>query len=81
MQMTFETRDNTGAIYKNDRKTNEKQPNLTGKCTISGKAHWISGWTKDGPDGNKYISLSFKPVEGGRTPPPSVDIVDDEICF
>ena len=74
-------RENSGALYKNDRKEKDTHPNLTGKCTISGKQFWMNAWTKTAPSGDKFISISFKPVEGGRTPPPSVDIIDDGIDF
>jgi len=73
-----EYRDNLGAIYQNKNKVNgDNLPNLTGKGRFEGKQFWVYGFTKIGPDGEKFISLQFRTVEGGRTPPPSVDLTDD----
>ena len=77
--MAFD-RENSGALYKNTRKEKETHPTMTGKCAISGKQYWMNAWVKEGPEG-KFISIAFKPVEGGRTPPPSVDLINDEIGF
>lgn len=33
----METKNNTGAIFKNDKKTNEKQPDYRGKVNVNGK--------------------------------------------
>jgi hypothetical protein len=53
---------NRGALFKNDRATTDKHPNLTGKINVEGREYYISGWTKIGKKG-KYISVSVKPVD------------------
>ena len=57
--MAFEQRDNSGILFKNDKKTEDKHPNATGTAMIDGVMYYVSAWTKDGKNG-KFQSLSFK---------------------
>ena len=57
----MEKRDNSGALFTNDKRQNEKHPHYQGKATINGVDYYVSAWVKDGQKG-KYQSLSFKPV-------------------
>jgi hypothetical protein len=51
----------TGIISKNDRKTDEKHPDIKGQCEINGVQYWVDGWEKTrNSDGGKFYSLSFK---------------------
>jgi hypothetical protein len=58
-------KDNAGALFKNDRKENEKQPDYKGSLMINGVDYWLSAWInvsqKDGK--TKYMSLSATPKE------------------
>ena len=55
----METKNNTGAIFKNDKKTNEKQPDYRGKVNVNGKEMEIALWLKESSKGTKYFSCSF----------------------
>lgn len=57
-----QTYDNSGIIFRNDRKEKPNHPDAKGSCTIGGVEYWISGWIKEGQKG-KFTSLSFKPKE------------------
>ena len=59
-------RDNSGAIWRNRKKKTENHPDMTGEATIGGKSYWVSGWTRESAQGNKYLSLAFK----GKAPKP-----------
>ena len=37
---------NRGAIWRNDKKTTEKHPDVTGSINVEGVDYWLSGWTK-----------------------------------
>jgi hypothetical protein len=67
-------RDNSGALFKNDRREKDTHPTHTGQCTIDGKQFWISAWVKEGSKG-RFFSLAFKPKmasehRGGTANPP-----------
>jgi hypothetical protein len=64
MTMAFEQKDNTGAIFVNDRKEKDTHPDRSGSATIDGVEYWVSGWLKKTKDGQPYLSLAFKPKNG-----------------
>ena len=84
--MAYEIRENSGSMFKNDKKTADNHPNMTGKALIGGVEYWLSAWTKEGAKG-KWQSLSFKPVDEAKTKAaPAVvgsgfDDMDDDIPF
>lgn len=51
---------NRGSLFKNDKKTEEKHPDLNGSINIDGVDYWISGWSKVSKGGQKFISLSVR---------------------
>jgi hypothetical protein len=63
--MKQEPKPNTGALFKNDRKTKETHPQATGNATVvCPHCNWASdyfmdGYTNDGPNG-KWQRLKFK---------------------
>jgi len=83
--MSYEQRDNSGTLFKNEKREKDSHPNATGKAMIGGVMYYVSAWTKKGSKG-PFQSLSFKPVEerirgglregGGNAPG-----LDDEIPF
>jgi len=77
----MEKRDNSGALFKNDRKTTDNHPDYNGSALIGGVDMWISAWIKKG-NGKTYMSLSFKPKDGAATvkmdkPAKPVDDLDE----
>jgi uncharacterized protein (DUF736 family) len=85
----METKLNSGAIFKNSKKTNEKQPDYKGTVNVNGKDMEISLWLKESKKGTKYFSASFQepykkdsetktyPNETKYTP----NIIDDQLPF
>ena len=57
--MAYEQNNNTGSIFKNDRKQNERHPDYTGSAFINGKSMRISAWVKTAKSGAKYMSLAL----------------------
>jgi len=54
----METKVNTGAIFKNDKKQGN-QPDYRGKVNVNGKEMEIALWLKESSKGTKYFSFSF----------------------
>jgi hypothetical protein len=40
--MAYEQKDNSGSIFKNDRKESANHPDAKGSCMIDGVEYWIS---------------------------------------
>lgn len=56
---------NTGLMYRNERRQNDRQPEFTGTVNVDGVEYWLSGWVKEGKPGGKlegkrFFSLSLK---------------------
>jgi len=57
-QKTFDNT-NRGRLFKNDRKTEERQPDFTGDINIAGVDHFLSAWKKTSKTGKSYLSISI----------------------
>ena len=56
----METKLNSGAIFKNDKKAKDTHPDYRGKVNVEGKELEISLWLKESKTGVKYFSASFQ---------------------
>ena len=54
--------DMAGSLFKNDRKSKDTHPDLTGNAMINGVEYYLSAWRKAGTKGDFY-SLSVRPKE------------------
>ena len=54
---------NRGSLFKNDKKEEEKHPDMNGTINIEGVEYWISGWKKVSKAGAGFISLSVRPKQ------------------
>lgn len=61
--------DNSGALFTNDKKTKETQPDMTGNITINGRKFDLSAWKKISNKGNGFLSISIKPSEEKQQQP------------
>jgi uncharacterized protein (DUF736 family) len=88
--MTYDN-NNTGALFKNDKKQTDRHPDYKGSCEINNVQMWVSAWLKKDKNNNTYMSLSFQPKEqqaqtqhneaNAYQPQPAQDDFDDEIPF
>ncbi len=60
--MAYEPKDNSGTLFKNDKREKDTHPPATGTAIIDGVEYWVSAWTKEGAKG-KFQSLAFKPKQ------------------
>jgi hypothetical protein len=66
--MSYQAKDMSGTLFKNDRREKDSHPHATGTALIDGVEYWVSAWTKDGAKG-KFQSLSFKRKEPRQDAP------------
>jgi hypothetical protein len=77
--MAYEQKDNSGSLFKNDRKESDKHPDYKGSIRINGVDYWLSAWIKRSNDKPPFMSLSVQPKEEKRSepaaqqPPPATD--------
>lgn len=56
--MAYEQKDNSGTLFKNDKREKETHPHAKGTAV----EYWVSAWTKEGAKG-RFQSLSFQKKE------------------
>jgi hypothetical protein len=82
----FEQRDNSGALFKNDKKEKPNHPDYQGTCMVNGVPMRMSAWLKDGQNG-KFMSFAFSEPysrDGGNESTaahPSVEDMESDIPF
>ena len=47
-----------GVLFREQNKKSEKSPDFTGHLTIEGVRYRLAGWTREGRDGKKFLSIA-----------------------
>lgn len=59
-------RNNSGVLFKNDKKETGNHPDYKGNITVNGQDYWLSAWIKEGK-GGKFMGLALSPKEQTKT--------------
>lgn len=73
MEKKFEQKENTGALFTAEKKS-EKHPDLTGTLKLQDGDYFISAWKKTSSRG-EYLSISVKKKEAQTAPKEYVEPV------
>ena len=78
----MEKRDNSGVLFKSDKKDNERAPEYKGNIMVDGNEYWISAWIKEGKTG-KFMGLAVSPrdAQPPASKPLPKNLDDDSIPF
>lgn len=68
--MAYETKPNTGSLFRNDKRETEQQPMYKGAALVGGVEYWVSAWINEAKStGQKYMSMKYErkePAAGAR---------------
>ena len=67
--MSYQPKDNSGSLFKNENKTNERGPDYSGTCMIDGVEYFMDSWLKTAETGRKWMSFAFKPKQKQQASP------------
>jgi hypothetical protein len=56
--MAYTPKENTGVLFKNNKKTSDKQPDYTGNILVGTKEMQLAAWIKEGKNG-KFMSIKL----------------------
>lgn len=82
--MAYEQKPETGALFKNKKKLNDRHPDYTGTATVNGQKLSISAWINESNAGEKYMSLKFEEPRSPRQDAPQESkpaAFDSEVPF
>lgn len=65
--MAYEMKDNSGSLFKNERREKDTHAHARGSALIDGVEYWLDAWTNEDRNGNKYQSLKFKRKDGQQS--------------
>jgi hypothetical protein len=76
-------RENSGVLFRNDRKQTETSPDYSGALNVNGTEFQLSGWIKTSKNGNKFLSLAIRlpSATTGKSADQKAGAHDDEIAF
>lgn len=72
---------NTGALFTNSNRANDRQPHFRGSINIEGVEYWLSAWKKQARSGATYLSIAVSPKDENAKPKTKQEECADEFDF
>ena len=72
-----QTKDMSGALFREGEKRSERSPDYTGHIMVAGTAYRLAGWVRE-KEGRKFLSLAVSEPRAkgsGQQPRPAADEV------
>jgi len=81
--MAYEQRDNSGSLFKNDRKEKDTHADYRGDGMVNGQLVWINSWVKTASNGKPFMSMTFQAKEQQAAKPvaKAAPELDDDMPF
>ena len=84
--MSYQHKPNSGSLFKNDQREKDTHPHAKGSALIDGVEYWVSAWTNQKDNGEKWQSLKFSRKDENKAPKPppkaaEPDDFNDDIDF
>lgn len=77
----YQPKDDSGSLFKNDKKESENHPDYKGNALIDGIEYWVSSWVNTSKDGKKYMSLKFNAKDESKVSKQIKEEMSDDIPF
>ena len=58
--MSYEHKVNSGSLFKNEKKMNDKQPDYTGEANVDGSLKRLAGWINKTSTGKTYLNIKIE---------------------
>ena len=59
----------SGSLFRNDRRRTDKDPEFRGQANIAGIGYWVAAWKNKDKNGNPYLRLRFTEQQQQQRPP------------
>lgn len=69
--MSYEIKENSGSLFKNDRKEKEGRPDYKGSANIAGLEYWVSAWINKTKEGKSYMAFKYQLKDGQQAIQPT----------
>jgi hypothetical protein len=76
--MSYEQKDNTGVLFRNEKREKETQPTHAGQAMVNGEMVKIAAWVNE-KNGKKYFSLKFSEASDAQEPKKKIEEIDSDI--
>lgn len=79
--MAYETKPETGSLFRNEKKEKETHADYRGECLVDGQPYYMDAWVNTSKNGKKYLSVKFKAKGERPVEAPAFDEADSDLPF